>query len=73
MFRVVVDEPQIRVAGERSLTEQDSRHCLVRTHVPGPWRKDMSETLISYATRIVTDEFDDRECPTPVHALGASA
>lgn len=77
MFQVVVHEPQIWVAGEHALTEQDPPHCLVRIHVPGPWRKDMSETLISYATRIVSDEFGDRELPyrrptVQVHILGVS-
>ncbi|MEV3963126.1 hypothetical protein AB0M34_19875 [Nocardia sp. NPDC050193] len=77
MFQVVVHEPQIWVAGERVLSEQDPPHCLVRIHVPGPWRKDMSETLISYATRIVSDEFDDRELPlhrptVQVHVVGVS-
>ncbi|MCX0269647.1 hypothetical protein NLM24_02750 [Nocardia zapadnayensis] len=77
MFQVVVHEPQIWVAGERVLTEQDPPHCLVRIHVPGPWRKDMSETLMSYATRIVSDEFDDRELPfhrptVQVHVVGVS-
>ncbi|NKY33097.1 YHS domain protein [Nocardia speluncae] len=77
MYQVVVHEPQIWVAGEQVLTEQDPPHCLVRIHVPGPWRKDMSETLISYATRIVCDEFDDPELPyrrptVQVHVLGIS-
>ncbi|RDI44425.1 YHS domain protein [Nocardia mexicana] len=77
MFQVVVHEPQIWVAGESALTEQDPPHCLVRIHVPGPWRKDMSETLISYATRIVSDEFDDQELPyrrptVQVHVVGVS-
>jgi len=77
MFQVVVHEPQIWVAGENALTEQNLPHCLVRIHVPGPWRKDMSETLISYATRIVADEFDDGDLPyrrptVQVHIVGVS-
>ncbi|WP_459546261.1 hypothetical protein [Nocardia sp. X0981] len=77
MFHVVVHEPQLWVARERVLTEQDPPHCLVRIHVPGPWRKDMSETLITYATRIVADEFDDRKLPyrqptVQVHIVGIS-
>ncbi|WP_280270105.1 hypothetical protein [Nocardia wallacei] len=77
MVQVVVHEPQLWVAGEHALTAQDPPHCLIRIHVPGPWRKDMSETLISYATRIVSDEFDDTELPyrrptVQVHVVGIS-
>ncbi|MFC4377746.1 hypothetical protein ACFO5K_27075 [Nocardia halotolerans] len=77
MFQVVVHEPQIWVAGEHALTEQDPPHCLVRIHVPGPWRKDMSETMISYATRILSEELGDRELPyhrptVQVHVVGIS-
>ncbi|GAB2711993.1 hypothetical protein [Nocardia thraciensis] len=72
MFQVVVHEPRIWVAGEHALTEQDPPHCLVRIHVPGPWRKDMSETLISYATRIVSDELPYRRPNVQVHVVGVS-
>ncbi|MFC9896430.1 hypothetical protein ACFVMC_22310 [Nocardia sp. NPDC127579] len=63
MFQVVVHRPPVWVAGERLLTEEDPPHCLVRVFVPGPWRKDMSETVISYATRILAEEFEDRDLP----------
>ncbi|OEV03889.1 YHS domain protein [Streptomyces oceani] len=75
MFQVVVHEPEIWVASERVLTTQDPPRCLVRVHVPGPWRKDMSETLIAYATRIVSEELDDGDRPyqeptVQVHVVG---
>ncbi|NNH68948.1 YHS domain protein [Nocardia uniformis] len=77
MFQVVVHEPEVWVVGEKVLTAQDPPHCLVRVHVPGPWRKDLSETLISYATRIIADEFEDGDLPyrrptVQVHVMGVT-
>lgn len=77
MFQVVVHEPEIWVASEKALERGDPPRCLVRVHVPGPWRKDMSETLVSYATRIVAEAVDDgdrpyREPTVQVHVVGIS-
>ena len=56
LFHVVVHEPDVWVVGERALGPEDRPRFLVRVHVPGPWRKDMSEILISDATRIIAEE-----------------
>ncbi len=77
MFQVVVHEPETWVVAENELAATDAPRCLVRISVPGPWRKDLSETLISYATRIIADEFDDSELPyrlptVQVHVIGVT-
>ncbi|WP_216212328.1 hypothetical protein [Amycolatopsis aidingensis] len=77
MFQVVVHEPEIWVAAENLVTPEGPPRCVVRVHVPGPWRKDLSETLVAYATRIIAAEFEDRLRPyreptVQVHVIGVS-
>ncbi|MEU8245493.1 YHS domain protein [Nonomuraea sp. NPDC048916] len=66
LFQVVVHEPEVWVAGERPVT---TPRYVVRAHVPGPWRKDMSGPIISYVTRVLRQE-DGREPVVHVHVLG---
>ncbi|AOS65018.1 YHS domain protein [Actinoalloteichus hymeniacidonis] len=77
MTQVVVHEPETWVSEEKPLTLQDPPRCLIRVHVPGPWRKDLSESVIGYATRIVADEFTDgglpyRQPTVQVHVIGVA-
>ncbi|WP_049577760.1 hypothetical protein [Nonomuraea sp. SBT364] len=69
MFQVVVHEPDVWVAAERALVPADRPRYLVRVHVPGPWRKDMSEAVIAYATKVLK-ESDGRDPDVQVHVLG---
>lgn len=77
MFQVVVHEPEVWVVGERALGPEDRPRYLVRVHVPGPWRKDLSATVISDVTRIVAQEcaVGDaayRDLDIQVHVIGVS-
>ncbi|MFG1946807.1 YHS domain protein [Nonomuraea sp. NPDC048826] len=69
MFQVVVHEPEVWVAGDRPLGPADRPHYLVRVYVPGPWRKDMSHTVIEYVTRVI-NEVDGGNPAVQVHVLG---
>ncbi|MFB4290684.1 YHS domain protein [Nonomuraea sp. ATR24] len=69
MFQVVVHEPDVWVAAGRALGPGDRPRYLVRVYVPGPWRKDMSEAVVSYATKVLR-ESDGRDPDVQVHVLG---
>lgn len=74
MFQVVVHEPEVWVVSERVRAPQDPPRCVVRMWVPGSWRMSVSDTMISYATRIVAEEFADArpytEPTVQVHVVG---
>lgn len=69
MFHVVVHEPEVWVNADRLYEPGTPPVYVVRVHVPGPWRKDMSETVIAHVTKALT-EVDDREPEVQVHVLG---
>lgn len=55
---VVVHEVETWITAGRALGPDDPPRYVVRVHVPGPWRKDLSEHLITSITRVLAD-FDD--------------
>ncbi|WP_019610674.1 hypothetical protein [Nocardiopsis sp. CNS-639] len=63
LMQVVVHEPEVWVVGQRVLGADAAPRYAVRFHVPGPWRKAMSDALVSYATRVVADAEADAERP----------
>ncbi|MFD6952984.1 YHS domain protein [Nocardiopsis sp. TSRI0078] len=63
LFQVVVHEPRVWVVDQHALGADAAPRCMVRFHVPGPWRKAMSEALVTYATRVVADVESDSERP----------
>ncbi|MFI0351694.1 YHS domain-containing protein [Actinomadura sp. 9N407] len=67
-FHVVVHEPETWVRGERLLDGDGPSPYLVRVHTPGPWRKDMSEYVITAFTKLITDV--DPDAAVQVHVLG---
>jgi hypothetical protein len=69
MFQVVVHEPDVWVAAERVHDPADRPRYLVRVYVPGPWRKDMSQAVVSYVTKVLIDS-DGRDPIVQVHVLG---
>jgi YHS domain-containing protein len=72
---VVVHEVDTWVAGGRRLGPGEPPRFVVRVFVPGPWRKELSEHLVTEITRVLA-EFDpepDRLADQPhaeVHVLG---
>ncbi|RKN37916.1 YHS domain protein [Streptomyces hoynatensis] len=72
---VVVHEVGTWVAGGRPLGPGQPPRYVVRIHVPGPWRKELSEQLVVRVTRALA-EFDGdperlyREPHAEVHVLG---
>jgi len=67
-FQVVVHEPETWVVG--SDLAGDPPPYLVRVHVPGPWRKDTSEHIITTYTRLIVEE--DPGAAVQVHVLGVA-
>ena len=72
LVQVVVREPETWVGGERALTPDSAPHFMIRVHVPGPWRKAMSDHVIAYTTAILTESVagSGREPVVHVHVLG---
>lgn len=72
---VVVREVDVWVVDGAVMDAEARPRYVVRIHVPGPWRKDLSEQLISRVTRALA-EFDHdpdglyREPFAEVHVLG---
>jgi hypothetical protein len=58
MVQVVVNEPEVWVAGERTRAEHDPPQFVVRISIPAPWRMDMSGVLIAYATEPYNVAYD---------------
>lgn len=72
---VVVHEPTAWVAGGQALGPAEPPRYVVRVHVPGPWRKELSEHLVTEITRILAEVDPDpdrlyREPAAEVHVLG---
>ncbi|WP_241480412.1 YHS domain protein [Nocardiopsis halotolerans] len=63
LMQVVVHQPEVWVVDQRVLDAVAAPRYVVRFHVPGPWRKAMSDALVSYATRVVADVEADAERP----------
>lgn len=62
MFHVVVHEPEVWVAADQ-IVEPAAPPYVVRVHVPGPWRKDLSEYVVSHVTKALAEVVaDDAEC-----------
>ncbi|RKT90048.1 hypothetical protein SAMN05421805_11447 [Saccharopolyspora antimicrobica] len=75
LFHVVVHEPEVWVAGGQVLEPGGPAQYVVRVHVPGPWRKEMSEFVISWATKALATVIGDAARPyqepvVQVHVLG---
>lgn len=72
LTHVVVHEVGTWVAGGRSPHPAGAPHLLVRVHVPGPWRKDLSEHLITAIDEVLTrdDGTGHPQAHTEVHVLG---
>jgi hypothetical protein len=75
MFHVVVHEPRVWVAADQLVEPDAPAVYVVRVFVPGPWRKDMSETIVSHVTKALAEVDDDGERPyrepvVQVHVLG---
>lgn len=62
---VVVHELDVWVAGGRTVEAGEPSRYVVRVHVPGAWRKDLSKTLVERVTRVLA-EFD----PEPERLYG---
>jgi YHS domain-containing protein len=69
-FHVVVHEPEAWIVGDDPVGEDGPVPYMVRAHVPGPWRKDVSEHLITAFTRLILDE--DPAAAVQVHVLGVT-
>jgi YHS domain-containing protein len=72
---VVVHEPETWITAGRALGPDIPPRYVVRVQVPGPWRKDLSEHLITSITRVLADLDDagERLYQAPhaeVHVLG---
>lgn len=72
---VVVHEVDVWVAGGRRLGAGEPPRYVVRVHVPGPWRKDLSDSLVTRITRALAASDPDpdrlyREPHAEVHVLG---
>ncbi|WP_150254129.1 YHS domain protein [Nocardiopsis deserti] len=63
LMQVVVHEPEVWVVGQRVLGTDTAPRYAVRFHVPGPWRKAMSDALVAYATRVIAEVGADAERP----------
>lgn len=74
MFHVVVHEPEHWVRAGRLVEPETNPVFVVRIHVPGPWRKDMSEYLVQHVTGVLTKFADEtgtaRQASVQVHVLG---
>ncbi|MCT2587818.1 hypothetical protein [Actinophytocola gossypii] len=72
---VVVHEVDVWVAGGRRLGADEPPRYVVRVHVPGPWRKSLSESIVEQVTRVLAESDPDpdrlrREPHAEVHVLG---
>jgi YHS domain-containing protein/phenylpyruvate tautomerase PptA (4-oxalocrotonate tautomerase family) len=72
---VVVHEVDVWVAGGRRLGSDGPPRYVVRVHVPGPWRKSLSESVVEQVTRVLAESDPDpdrlrREPHAEVHVLG---
>lgn len=72
---VLVHEVDVWVAGGRQFDPAEPPRYVVRVHVPGPWRKDLSEHLIDRLTRALAESDSDpdrlyRRPHAEVHVLG---
>ncbi|MFE3461715.1 YHS domain protein [Nocardiopsis aegyptia] len=72
LVQVVVHEPVTWVGSERALAPDSAPHFMIRVHVPGPWRKAMSDHVVAYTTAILTESVagSGREPVVHVHVLG---
>lgn len=75
LFHVVVHEPEIWIAGGQVLEPGGPAPFVIRVHVPGPWRKEMSEFIIDWATKALAAVIGDADRPyrepvVQVHVLG---
>ncbi|GAB3479558.1 YHS domain protein [Nocardiopsis coralliicola] len=75
LFQVVVHECPVWVVSEDALAADDRPRFAVRIALPAPWRKDLSATLITTATRILAEESGlgeaaYREPLVQVHVVG---
>jgi YHS domain-containing protein/phenylpyruvate tautomerase PptA (4-oxalocrotonate tautomerase family) len=72
LFQVVVHEPDTWVIDGQALAPDAAPYFTVRVHVPGPWRKAMSDHVIAYTTAILTEAVggSGREPVVHVHVLG---
>ncbi|MER7010383.1 hypothetical protein ABT324_02995 [Saccharopolyspora sp. NPDC000359] len=69
LFHVVVHESAVWVTGGEVLEPGAPARFVVRVHVPGPWRKDMSEYVVSHTTEAVA-AVAGPEAAVQVHVLG---
>ncbi|MEQ4305450.1 hypothetical protein ABNF97_29405 [Plantactinospora sp. B6F1] len=69
MFQVVIHEPEVWVTGEELVTSADPARYVVRAYVPAPWRKDLSQVLITHVTRVLSEAGGG----TPAEPAGAAA
>lgn len=72
---VVVHEPETWITAGQALGPDGPPRYVVRVHVPGAWRKELSEHLITSITRVLADVDDagERLYRAPhaeVHVLG---
>ncbi|MEW2352459.1 YHS domain protein [Spirillospora sp. NPDC029432] len=68
-FHVVVHRPETWVVGEQAVEpDGPAAPYMVRVHVPGPWRKDTSEHVITTFTQKIVEV--DPEAAVQVHVLG---
>ncbi|WP_067970828.1 YHS domain protein [Nocardiopsis trehalosi] len=63
LMQVVVHEPAVWVVDQHALGADPAPRYAVRFHVPGPWRKAISDALVAYATRIIAESEADAERP----------
>lgn len=72
---VVVHEVDLWVAGGRPMADGGPPRYVVRVHVPGAWRKDLSGSLVERVTRALAEvdpepeRLYDKPC-AEVHVLG---
>ncbi|MEE2040492.1 YHS domain protein [Nocardiopsis sp. CT-R113] len=63
LLQVVVHEPELWVVDQRLLESGAAPRYLVRIHVPAPWRKAMSEHMITYVTKVISEVESDARRP----------